>query len=96
MTPAGTLVLNSGSEGKGLGLLVRLLRPIVLSPFVRQNLRRYLSKPNRTDLLVLKEFIEAGSLRVVIDRTFPLQEVPAALRHIETGHARGKVVITIA
>jgi NADPH:quinone reductase-like Zn-dependent oxidoreductase len=95
LTPAGTLVLNSGSGGKGLGLLVRLLRPLVLSPFVRQNLRRYLSKPNHTDLAVLKEFIEAGTLRPVIDQTFPLQETPAALRHIETGHARGKVVITV-
>ena len=96
LTPAGTLVLNSGSGGKGLGLLVRLLRPLVLSPFVRQNLRRYLSKPSDTDLAVLREFIEAGALRPVIDRTFPLHEAPAALRHIETGHARGKVVITMS
>jgi NADPH:quinone reductase-like Zn-dependent oxidoreductase len=96
LTPAGTLVLNSGTGDQGLGLLVRLLRPFVLSPFVRQNLRRYLSKPNHTDLAVLKEFIEAGTLRPVIDQTFPLQETPAALRHIETGHARGKVVITVS
>lgn len=96
LTPAGTLVLNSGSGGKGLGLLVRSLRPFVVSPFVRQNLRRYLSKPNHTDLAVLKEFIEAGTLRPVVDQTFTLKETPAALRHIETGHARGKVIITIA
>jgi NADPH:quinone reductase-like Zn-dependent oxidoreductase len=95
LTPVGTLVLNSGSGGKGLGLLVRLLQPLVLSPFVGHNLRRYLSKPNATDLAVLKELIEAGSLRPVIDRTFPLQETPAALRHIETGHARGKVVFIV-
>ena len=95
LTPAGTLVLNSGSGGQGLGLLVRLLRPLALSPFVRQNLRRYLSTPNHTDLVALKELIEAGALRPVIDHTFPLQETPAALRHIETGHAHGKVVITV-
>ncbi len=48
-----------------------------------------------TDLAVLKELIEAGTLRPVIDQTFPLHETPAALRHIKTGHARGKVVITV-
>ena len=85
LTPAGTLVLNSGSGGKGLGLLVRLIRPFVLSPFVRQNLRRYLSTPNHADLVLLKALIESGALRPVIDQVFPLQATPAALRHIETG-----------
>jgi NADPH:quinone reductase-like Zn-dependent oxidoreductase len=96
LTPTGTLVLNSGSGGQGFGLLVRLLRPLVLSPFVRQNLRRYLSTPNRADLVLLKALIESGAVRPVIDRLFPLQATPEALRHIETGHVRGKVVITVA
>lgn len=95
LTPTGTLVLNSGSGARGLRLLVRLLMPLALSPFVTHKLRRYLSTPNHADLVVLKELIESGNLRPVIDRTFPLQEVPAALYHIETGHARGKVVITV-
>lgn len=95
LTPTGTLVLNSGSGGKGLGLLVRLLWPLVLSPLVRHNLRRYLSKPNHADLAVLKALLESGAIRPVIDQTFPLQETPAALRYIEAGHTRGKVVITV-
>lgn len=95
LTPTGTLVLNSGSGARGFRLLVRLLMPLALSPFVTHTLRRYLSTPNHTDLLVLKELIESGKLRPVIDRTFPLREVPAALHHIEAGHARGKVVITV-
>jgi NADPH:quinone reductase-like Zn-dependent oxidoreductase len=95
LTPKGTLVLNSGSGAKGAALLVRLLWPLVLSPFVRQNIRRYLSKPNRADLGVLKSHLESGAIRPVIDRVFPLHETPAALRYIETGHARGKVVITV-
>ena len=95
LTTAGTLVLNSGSGGKGIGLVVRLLWPLVLSPFVQHNVRRYLSKPNHADLVVLKEFIESGAVRPVIDQTFPLRETPAALRYIETGHAHGKVVITV-
>jgi NADPH:quinone reductase-like Zn-dependent oxidoreductase len=95
LAPAGTLVLNSGTGARGLRLLVRLLRPLALSPFVTHKLRRYISTPNHADLMVLKELIDAGQLRPVIDRTFPLREVPAALHHIETGHAHGKVVITV-
>lgn len=95
LTPQGTLVLNSGSGARGLKLLVRLLLPLALSPFVRHRLGRYLSTPNHADLVVLKELVESGKLRPVIDQTFPLREVPAALHHIETGHAAGKVVITV-
>ncbi len=96
LTPDGTLVLNSGSGARGLRLLVRLLLPLALSPFVRHRLRRYLSTPNHADLVVLNELVESGKLRPVIHRTFSLAEVPAALRHIETGHAAGKVVITVS
>ena len=94
LTPGGILILNSG-RGHGIGMLVRLVKPLVLSPFVRQRLRRFLSVPNHDDLVVLKEFVEAGKLRPVIDRTYPLPETPAALGYIEGGHARGKVVITL-
>jgi len=62
---------------------------------VRQRLRRYLSNPNRADLEVLKAFVEEGKLRPIIDTSFPLDETPAAFRHIEAGHARGKVVIAV-
>ena len=76
-------------------MLVRLAKPLVLSPFVRQNLRRYLVKPNQKDLLALKELVESGKLRAVIDRTYPLGETAAALAYIEGGHVAGKVVVTI-
>ncbi|HYX90178.1 MAG TPA: NAD(P)-dependent alcohol dehydrogenase [Myxococcaceae bacterium] len=95
LTPNGTLVLNSGTGARGIEMLVRLLKPLVVSPFVRQNLRRFLSTPNHQDLLVLKDLVEAGKLRPVIDRTFPLSRTAEALRHIEDGHARGKVVVTV-
>ena len=95
LTPRGTLILNSGTGAHGIGLLVRLFKPLVLSPFVRQNLRRYLSKPNHEDLVVLKELVESGKLTPVIDRTYPLSETPEAIAYIEKGHARGKVVITV-
>ena len=95
LMPNGTLILNSGTGAQGCKLLVRLLKPLALSPFVRQNLRRYLSVPNYRDLVVLKELVESGQLTPVIDKTYPLRETPAAIGYIEAGHARGKVVITV-
>ncbi len=95
LTPRGTLVLNSGTGAQGIEMLVRLVKPLALSPLVRQNLRRYLSKPNHEDLVVLKELVESGKLTPVIDKTYPLRETPAALRYIEGGHVRGKVIVTV-
>ncbi len=96
LTPQGTLVLNSGTGARGLRLLVRLVRPLMLSPFVRHTLRRYLSHPNNADLTVLKTLVEQGKLRPVIDSTYPLSDTPAALRRIESGHAHGKVVVNVS
>jgi NADPH:quinone reductase-like Zn-dependent oxidoreductase len=95
LTPSGTLILNSGTGAEGIDMLVRLLKPIVLSPFVHQNLRRYLSVAQDKDLVILKELVGSGRLTPVIDRTHPLHETADALRYIEAGHARGKVVITV-
>ena len=53
------------------------------------------AKPNQNDLLIMKELIEAGKVKPVIDRCYPLSEVPDAIRYLEEGHAQGKVVITI-
>jgi len=71
-------------------MLVRLLTPLALSPFVRHNLRRFLSVVNHKDLIVLSELAEARKLTPVIDRTYPLDEAAAALTYIERGHARGQ------
>jgi NADPH:quinone reductase-like Zn-dependent oxidoreductase len=95
LKPEGTLVLNSGARAGGFEGIVRQVRPLVLTPFVHQRLRRYLSRPNSADLNVLRVLAEDGRLTPVIDRTYPLAETSEALRHIEAGHARGKVVVTI-
>jgi NADPH:quinone reductase-like Zn-dependent oxidoreductase len=95
LTPSGMLILNSGTGAHGIAMLVRLAKPLVVSPFVRQKLRRFLSVPKHEDLVILKELAEAGKLRPVIDRTYPLHQTPAALGYIEGGHVRGKVVITV-
>jgi NADPH:quinone reductase-like Zn-dependent oxidoreductase len=52
-------------------------------------------KPNQADLLLLKELCETGKLRPVIDRRFPLGDVPSAVQYVENGHARGKVILTV-
>jgi NADPH:quinone reductase-like Zn-dependent oxidoreductase len=95
LVPDGTLVLMSGTGASGLGLLVRLIRPVLASPFVKHSLRRPYSNPKRADLEVLTSMVEEGALRPVIDVTYPLAETAAALRYIEAGHARGKVVVAI-
>ena len=61
----------------------------------RQKFGNVLVKPNHADLLVLKELCEAGTVRPMIDRRFPLSEVSSAVRYVEDGHARGKVVVTV-
>jgi NADPH:quinone reductase-like Zn-dependent oxidoreductase len=96
LTPEGTLVIVGGEGGgRWLGGLDRQLRATMLSPFVGQKLGTFVSTPNHEDLLVLKELIESGKLTPVIDRTYPLAEVPEAMRYLQGGHAKGKVLITV-
>jgi NADPH:quinone reductase-like Zn-dependent oxidoreductase len=96
LTPKGTLLLSSGeSAGRWLGPIGRMVNAAVLSPFVSQKLGSFLAKTNEDDLRLLKELIEAGKVKPVIDRTYSLGEVPEAIRYLEEGHARGKVVITV-
>jgi len=72
-----------------------MLRAPAVSLFVGQRLRGLASRVKREDLLALTELIGAGSLTPVIDRTYPLIEAPDAIRYLEEGHVRGKVVITV-
>lgn len=96
LTKKGTLVLVGGPDTGGLlGPLAGLLQTLVVSWFVSQKLRPFMARVRQADLLVLRELIEAGHLMPVIDRTYPLSDVPAAIRYLEEGHARGKVVITM-
>lgn len=96
LTAKGTLVLVGGEGGgRWLGVVARLLRARLLSPFVGQNLRTFLSSENHEDMLVLAELIESGKLIPVIDRTYPLAEASEAIRYLEEGRVRGKVVINI-
>lgn len=96
LTSRGTLVLISGeSDGRWIGPVDRIIKALVLSPFVSQKMASFTVKPNQKDLQFLKQLIEAGTLTPVIDRTYSLSETPEAIRHLEEGHARGKVVIRV-
>jgi NADPH:quinone reductase-like Zn-dependent oxidoreductase len=96
LAPRGTLIIVGGeTDGRWLGGTDRQLRALMLSPFVGQKLGTFVSSENHEDLLLLKELIEAGKVTPIVDRIYPLSEVPEAIRYLEEGHARGKVVITV-
>ncbi|GAA4727529.1 NAD(P)-dependent alcohol dehydrogenase [Modestobacter marinus] len=96
LTARGRLVLVGGETGgRWLGGTDRLLRARLLSPFVGQTLATFLSSENARDLQALRELFESTGLTPVIDRTLPLDQVAAGMRHLLDGHARGKVVLTI-
>jgi NADPH:quinone reductase-like Zn-dependent oxidoreductase len=97
LTAGGTLVIV-GSEGRGrwLGGFDRNLRAVALSRLVGQRLRMLSSKPRQDDLQSLRELLEAGKVTPVVDRTYPLAEVPEAIRQLVGGHGGGKTVVTIA
>jgi NADPH:quinone reductase-like Zn-dependent oxidoreductase len=73
----------------------RQLRALALSPLISQRLTMVMGKENAADLEHLCELIAAGTLKPVIDRTYPLDEVPDAMRYFDAGKARGKIAIII-
>ncbi len=96
LTPNGTLVIVGGENGgRWTGGFGRQLRAVALSPFVRQRLVMKTPDENRADLERLVELIEAGKLAPAVDRTYPLHQAPDAMRHLQAGHARGKLVIAV-
>ncbi len=81
------------------GNTAQLFQALLLGPWLSmvgsKKMGALTSTPNQKDLLLLKELLESGKIRPVIDRRYPLSEVPAAIRYVETGHAKGKVVISL-
>jgi NADPH:quinone reductase-like Zn-dependent oxidoreductase len=97
LTPAGTLVITGGEHGdRWLGGTDRNVRAQLLSLFVRQKLVAFVTRPRRSDLMTLREMIDSGAITPTIDRSYPLSETPAALRHLIRGQARGKIVVTVS
>ena len=73
----------------------RQLRALLLFSLVSQKLSTFIASENSADLIILRDLIEAGKVTTAIDQTYPLSQTPAAIRHVQEGRARGKVVITI-
>ena len=95
LNPQGTYVTITGPDGLWLGPLARFLSTLVVSRFVSQNLVPVIANPNPPDLQLLRELLASGKLVPVIDKIYPLSEVPEAIRYLEAGHARGKVLIRL-
>ena len=96
LTATGTLVLNGGgSPGHVFGPVAVILRAVVANLFVPQRLRPLPTRQDREELLAVTALIEDGKLTPIVDRSYPLADTAEGLRHIEHGHARGKVVVTV-
>jgi len=96
LTPKGTLVPNGGGfDHRWMASGGRLIRAKVVFAFVSQSVRTFIASAKQQNLVVLKELIEAGKIRPVIDRAYALSETPQAIAYVGQGHARGKVVVTV-
>jgi NADPH:quinone reductase-like Zn-dependent oxidoreductase len=98
LNPQGKYVLIGGGgpdDGRWIGPLGRPVLALAQSPFISQDMGMMLAELNKNDLIVLGDLMQAGKVTPVIDRRYPLSEVPAAIRYLEEGHARGKVVIDV-
>ncbi len=97
LNPKGVYVPAGGSAGRWMiGPIARAITTLVLSRFVNQKLVAFfLAKPSKEDLAVMHELMKTRKVIPVIDRRYSLREVPEAIRYLEAGHARGKVVITL-
>ncbi|GIH76813.1 NAD(P)-dependent alcohol dehydrogenase [Planobispora longispora] len=98
LTREGTHVIVGGPGGRWLKPVGRMVSALALSPFVSQRVVRadvVGCTENKRNLMTLTELIEGGKVTPVIDRCYPFEEIPAAVRYQEEGHTAGKVVVTV-
>ena len=96
LNPQGTLVMVGGpNEGRWIGALSGALKAMLVAPFVSQKMGFFLAQLDHEDLDLLRDLIQSGKITPVVDRHYQLSEAADALRYLEAGHARGKVVITL-
>jgi NADPH:quinone reductase-like Zn-dependent oxidoreductase len=91
----GIYITVGGPVGSLIGLLAHSIAALVFSRFVSQKFVTFIARWSKEDLLITQELMKSGKIRPVIDRRYRLSEVPEAIRYLEEGHARGKVVITM-
>jgi NADPH:quinone reductase-like Zn-dependent oxidoreductase len=96
LAPKGTLVITGGEDGgRWLGGIGRNARALLLSLFVSQRLTAFVARERPADLMALRDLADSGAIIPAIDRTYPLSQAAAAVRHLAEGRTRGKVVITV-
>src|SRR6266576_3165936 len=98
LTPKGKYVMIGGggpNEGRWIGPFGRVIHTLLLSPFISQQMGMMMADANHKDLTILADMMQAGTVKPIIDRTYPLSQIADAIRYLEQGHARGKVVITV-
>jgi NADPH:quinone reductase-like Zn-dependent oxidoreductase len=93
LTPTGRIVMVAPQPGQWIGPIARIAGAVITTRLGSRPAGAFLADVSRDDLLALKEFIEAGKLRPVIDRTYRFDEIPEGIRYVESGAAAGKVVI---
>src|SRR6266404_1124569 len=86
---------GGSNDSRWIGPFGRIIKTMVLSPFINQKMGMMMADANHDDLTILADMMQSGKLKPVIDRTYKLSEVPAAIAYLEEGHARGKVIITV-
>src|ERR1700730_4683212 len=98
LKPKGICVMIGGGGPNDGGLIGPMGRPIVallMSPFISQKMGMMMAELNKKDLTILGDLMQSGKVKPVIDRTYPLSQIAEAMRYLEAGHARGKVIITV-
>lgn len=96
LNPKGICIMVGDRSGRGMiGLLARLITALVLSRFVSQKLVTFLARPNKEDLAIMRDLMASGKVTPVINKHYSLSEVPEAIRYLEEGHAKGKIVINL-
>ena len=95
MKPKGTYVMVGGPSGRWIDPLPRALGAVVVSKFVDQDMRFFISQLKKEDLALLAQWMAEGKVKPVVDRLYPLDSIRPAMAYLETGRARGKVVITV-
>jgi NADPH:quinone reductase-like Zn-dependent oxidoreductase len=99
LKPNGICVMIGGggpNDGRWVGPMTRPLKAKVMSPFISQKMGMMMAQANKEDLNILADLMQSGKVTPVIDRMYPLSQIADAIRYLELGHARGKVIITIA
>src|SRR3954467_12163998 len=95
LNPQGIYIIVGAPDGRWISPLPRVFQALVMSRLGSQSLVPFLTRGNQQDLIILRDLMAAGKVTPVIDRSYSLEEVPEAIRYLEGGHARGKVVITV-